>query len=188
MHKCHYWLILIKGTLETTVPSMWRPRRWGRGAASGYGMVVGFGLKTCVMWGLWRSAHNGLASLNSNLHSSQRDTHGKAARPRFLQSVYPSGFVSISPCLHPRYSIYLTGFLSPTYLLFLLVSAVSTPLKPAPYFCSWPSGNLKYLPWIWLSCTFRAFLWLTKDFHWLLMDMFFFSFHETTVLSLKVCI
>ncbi len=74
----------------------------------------------------WRSAHNGLASLNSNLLSSQRDTQGRAARPRFLQSVCLSGFVSISPCLPPRYSIYLTGFLSPTYFFISFCSLYPT--------------------------------------------------------------
>lgn len=102
-------------------PSMLCPRRWGRGAVSGYGMVVGFGLKTCEVRAVAVCPpRNGLASLNSNLQSSQRDTHGRAARPRFLQSVYPSGFVSISPYLPPRYSICLTGFLSP-HLFFIFI-------------------------------------------------------------------
>jgi len=104
--SCHYWLVLIKGTLEATVPQCVASQEMGEG----FGMVVGFGLKTCVMWGLWQSAHNGLASLNSNLHSTQKNTHGRAAHPLFLQSVCPSHFVSVSACLPPRYSIYLTGF------------------------------------------------------------------------------
>ncbi len=126
--KCHYWLILIKGTLETTVPSMWRPRRWGRGAASGYGMVVGFGLKTCVMWGLWRSCHNGLASLNSNLHSSQRE-HPRQSGTSSLPSVR----LSLWFCLHLTLSsptvLHLSDRLSIPHLFVSFISFLqSLPL------------------------------------------------------------
>lgn len=156
-----YWL---KAHWKALSLSMWHPRRWGKGAVRGCRMVVGFGLKTCVMWGLWQSAHNGLASLNSNLHSTQKNTHGTSS--------LPSVRLSLSFCLRLSLSsptvLHLSDRLSIPPPLFLLVSTVSTPLKHAPYFCFWPSNNLKYQLWIGLSCTFRAFLWLAKDFSWLL--------------------
>ncbi len=161
---------------------MWRPRRWGRGAASE--RWLGLVLKTCVMRCRWRSAHNGLASLNSNLLSSQRDTQGRAARPRFLQSVCPSDFVSISPCLPPRYSIYLTGFLSPTY--FFISFCCLYPTKTCTIFLLLTLWQPQISAMNMTVMYIQSISMIDQGLS-LVIDVFF-SFHETAVLSLKFCI
>lgn len=137
---------------------------------------------------LWRSAHNGLASLNSNLHSSQRDTHGRAACPRFLQSVYPSGFVSISSCLHPRYSIYLTGFLSP-HLFVIFISFCSLyPTKTCTIFLLLTLWQPQISAMNMTVMYIQSISMIGQGLSLVIDGYVFFSFHETTVLSLKVCI
>lgn len=112
-------------------------------------MMLWFG----VMWGLWRSACNGLSSLNANLHLSQRNSHGRSARSRFDQVL----LVLSSPSLSSNTPSICQALFS-AFLYCVLLSVLHINLRRISAFDPWATSDIsfEYDP-------FRALLRLVKD-------------------------